>query len=307
VRDLRAACSDSADSIDELVVRARREQDAPVQPLWPRDMARRPATARLQWKVVALVLAVMGMLSIGVALWSVRSVPKGSAPYSAAVLHFATRHGEQQIHTLQDHSVLHLNTDSEVAVRYDQAERLVTLTAGEAFFDVARDSNRTFRVLAGNAQIVAIGTQFNVRLAQHSTWVTVIQGAVAAGPYSNGGLRDGTSSQDFQTKLVHVAAGQQARITDDQRTAQLVATDAQRAAAWLHRQIVFDHEPLQRVATEFNRYAPKPIEIVTPALQDLEISGVFATDDTDSFIAFLRSLDGVHVEVTSARIRVSQQ
>lgn len=60
VRDLRAACSDSADSIDELVVRARREQDAPVQALWPRDMARHPATARLQWKVVALVLAVMG-------------------------------------------------------------------------------------------------------------------------------------------------------------------------------------------------------------------------------------------------------
>jgi transmembrane sensor len=106
---------------------------------------------------------------------------------------------------------------------------------------------------------------------------------------------------------VRLVAGQQMRITDDQRTAQPVTTDAQRTAAWLHRQILFDHEPLQRVATEFNRYAPKPFEIVTPALQNLEISGVFATDDTDAFIAFLRSLDGVHVEVTSARIRVSQQ
>jgi hypothetical protein len=32
---------------------------------------------------------------------------------------------------------------------------------------------------------------------------------------------------------------------------------------------------------------------------------VFATDDTDGFIAFLRSLDGVHVEVSATRIRVS--
>jgi len=45
---------------------------------------------------------------------------------------------------------------------------------------------------------------------------------------------------------------------------------------------------------------------VSPALQNLEISGVFATDDTDAFIAFLRSLDGVRVVVTPTRIRVLQ-
>jgi ferric-dicitrate binding protein FerR (iron transport regulator) len=69
---------------------------------------------------------------------------------------------------------------------------------------------------------------------------------------------------------------------------------------------MFDHEPLSLVATEFNRYASKPIEITTPALRDLQISGVFTTDDTDGFIAFLRSLEGVHVEVTATRIRVSR-
>ena len=84
-----------------------------------------------------------------------------------------------------------------------------------------------------------------------------------------------------------------------------LAVDAQRTTAWLHRQIVFDHEPLERVAAEFNRYTQKPIEIATPALRNLQISGVFATDDTEAFIAFLRSLKGVRVEVTATRIRVS--
>jgi transmembrane sensor len=59
-----------------------------------------------------------------------------------------------------------------------------------------------------------------------------------------------------------------------------------------------------RVAAEYNRYSAKPIEIATPALRGLEISGVFATDDTEAFIAFLRSLKGVRVEVTETRIRV---
>jgi hypothetical protein len=47
-----------------------------------------------------------------------------------------------------------------------------------------------------------------------------------------------------------------------------------------------------------------PIEIETPTLRTLRVSGVFAADDTDSFIVFLRSLEGVGVEVTSTRIRV---
>jgi hypothetical protein len=33
---------------------------------------------------------------------------------------------------------------------------------------------------------------------------------------------------------------------------------------------------------------------------------VFATDDPEAFVAFLRSLKGVRLEVTTTRIRVSQ-
>jgi transmembrane sensor len=58
--------------------------------------------------------------------------------------------------------------------------------------------------------------------------------------------------------------------------------------------------------TEFNRYGATPIEIDTPALRALVISGSFSADDTESFVAFLRSLDGVRVEVTANRIRVTQ-
>lgn len=47
-----------------------------------------------------------------------------------------------------------------------------------------------------------------------------------------------------------------------------------------------------------------PIEIETPALRTIRISGVFSADDMESFIAFLRSIDGVRVEVTATRVRV---
>ena len=81
--------------------------------------------------------------------------------------------------------------------------------------------------------------------------------------------------------------------------------DTQRSTAWLRRQIIFEQEPLEAVAAEFNRYSTVPIEIETPSLRGVAISGTFSADDTESFVAFLKSMDGVTVEVTPTRVRVS--
>jgi len=83
-----------------------------------------------------------------------------------------------------------------------------------------------------------------------------------------------------------------------------VAVDAERDTAWLRHQIVFENATLEHVAAEMNRYSAVPIEIA-PSLKNIQISGVFSTDAPDSFLVFLRSLDGVTVEVTPARIMVS--
>ncbi len=73
-----------------------------------------------------------------------------------------TAHGEQGVRQLPDGSVLHLNTDSEVTVRYSHGERLVELERGEALFQVAHDDQRRFRVAAGEAGVLAVGTRFDV-------------------------------------------------------------------------------------------------------------------------------------------------
>ena len=81
--------------------------------------------------------------------------------------------------------------------------------------------------------------------------------------------------------------------------ARLFAEHGGALQAFLYRRV--------RRRPDVNRYSRLPIEITTPALRSLEISGAFSTDDTRGFIAFLRSLDGVRVEVTPTRILVSQQ
>jgi transmembrane sensor len=306
-RDLRAASELSEDALEELIARARIEPETSVEPMRPPAFSGSGATISgwLRWQLTAVTLATVGVLILG--LLALRYfVPAATvADFGTPVIaHYETRHGEQQTQRLADDSVLHLNTDSAATIRFSKTERLVVLTAGEADFEVTHERERHFRVVAGPAQIVAIGTRFDVRLQQNSTVVTVAQGRVAVGPPP---LPDYPNTNSYPgPEFVQVGANQQISVNRDTGPAAPVAADARQTTAWLHRQIMFQHEPLERVAREFNRYAPTPFEITTPALRALEISGVFATDDPEAFIAFLRSLDGVRVEVTASRIRVSQ-
>ncbi len=79
------------------------------------------------------------------------------------------------------------------------------LTSGQADFEVAHEPNRAFRVIAGSAEVVDLGTKFDVRLEHDSTVVTVVEGRVAVGP-SN-------SQPEPRATLCAAGADQQIRVT----------------------------------------------------------------------------------------------
>jgi transmembrane sensor len=246
-----------------------------------------------------------GSLCLSVFAWWHLEIPlhTRATDASATALHFSTRHGEQQTQRLPDGSTLHLNTDTSVTMQLSAAERLVTLGTGEAEFEVAHDPNRPFRVLAGAVQVIDRGTRFNVRLDPDGTVITVVEGRVVVAPRPTPTRANATPNA--RSGPVELTANQQVSVTQWPPSTPVPA-DAHGTTSWLRRQITFEHEPLSTVASEFNRYASKPIEIATPALGKLEISGVFSIDDPSEFIAFLRTLKGVRVDVTDTRILVSQ-
>ena len=306
-RDLQEIGADSKGSVESIVARAQTAEVETIQPLWPRATEAERHPFSIRWRSAAVMLMAFAVLSLGLfAWWNFALAPRGLAPDTVATLHFETRHGEQQTHRLPDGSILHLNTDSELAISYSKSERIVMLTSGEADFEVIHELRRPFRVFAGSAEAIDIGTQFDVRLERASTVITVIEGRTAVGPSSMLRAQGTSAGQEPLARFVELHADQQISVAQGVWPAAPIAVDAHRATSWLRHQIMFDHEPISLVAMEFNRYTSKPIEITTPSLRDLKISGVFATDDIDGFIAFLRSLDGVHVEVTAARILVSR-
>ena len=216
---------------------------------------------------------------------------------------YRTAHGKQIVERLPDGSVLRLDTDSEATVRYSIGERLIELRRGQALLDVAHESNRRFRIAAGDAGAVAVGTQFNVYRKSASIEFTVVRGEIAVFSGEPAWLR---SAAAIPATVQRVTAGYQLSIDAGGMTVQPVPVDLNQTLGWLQHKIVFDHRPLGEVAAEFNRYASIPVEVEDATLRALMVSGMFDADDTESFVAFLRTLPNVRVEKTPARIRVTK-
>jgi len=281
--DFTAAAKSVSTPLDTLLARARSDNVHGLDASMPepvRDLIR-PQRARV-W---ALAAATALLFVATATIWSLRDGERFGLPRS-----YQTAYGEQRAQPLPDGSVVHLNTDSQVTVRYGRGERLVSVDRGQALFEVAHQDPRRFRVEAGQAAVIAVGTQFDVYRQSAAVRVTVVEGTVAV------------YSERLPARTLRLNAGFQVEVGDRIGTQRHV--DARAAIAWLGRQIAFDEEPLGAVAAEFNRYGRIAFDIDDDTLRALPISGVFDAYDTDSFAAFLATLDGVVVQRTATRIRV---
>jgi transmembrane sensor len=297
-RNLRQACSAAARSVEDLIEYARTEKEARTRWVSP---LRNHGESLDRWQgrryagvAVSCVLLLTGAAAL---FYNHHRSPLVASPTEEVVTsHFQTGHGQQQSYTLADGSVVHLNTDSDITIRYSQTQRAVSLNRGEAVFAIRHQRARPFQVTARTVQVTDVGTRFDVRLQETATLITVIEGAVEVRP---------DAASKTKSSGLQVRAGQQVVIDGGGMMRTPTSVDAGRATAWLHRQISFEREPLEQVAAEFSRYALKSIEITTPTLRSLRISGVFTIDDTAAFVAFLRSLEEVQVQETATQIVVS--
>jgi transmembrane sensor len=295
-RDLKAAAEDPNFALEALLEEARADNSDHTVALDSADVRGALECRPVRWSVWALA-GVSAVLIVGLSLlWWSRDGERFGLPRT-----YDAGHGEQATWRLPDGSTLHLNTGGSATVRYSTTERVIDLNRGQALFEVAHGDRRRFRVSAGEAQVLAVGTEFDVYRRRDVTLVTVVEGTVTVSvgepPPSNGIVPPGLS--------LRVSAGQQAGVEAGKLWPEPIAVDAKAAVAWLQHQIVAEDRPLGEIVDEFNRYTRVSIEIDDPALRALRVSGRFDVYDTESFVGFLSSLDGVAVERTPTRIRVS--
>ncbi|MDB6012243.1 MAG: transrane sensor histidine kinase transcriptional regulator [Gammaproteobacteria bacterium] len=203
----------------------------------------------------------------------------GGTWYSSSV-------GELKKVVLTDGSVLTLNTQTALRVRYTRDRRDIRLVRGEVMFTVAHDAKRPFAVRVRDWAAVAVGTAFVVRqLDEPTADVTVTEGIVQLLPVD----------RSVSEAPLRLTANQKALIGAGGRVEVGQLSDSQigQRLAWRTRLVVFAGEPLREALAEMNRYGDRRIVVDDPELGERRIAGVFSTTDTQTFVSAMTATLGV--------------
>jgi Fe2+-dicitrate sensor, membrane component len=264
-------------------------READPELLAPRARGAKPR--RRTWALVAGLAAVFVLAGLGVWPWE-----GGGRTVETAV-------GAFQRLDLPDGSVVQLNTDSVLRVRYSRAERRLELVRGEAYFDVAKQPARPFVVGVGPLSVRAVGTAFNVRKRAAAVEVLVTEGRVEVSEAAQGqpllgesaGLAGPPYLREGERAVVTLSEGaqQHAKTT---AAAAVDAAEVKRVLAWQERRLEFEGRPLAEVAEEFNRYNRIQLVLGDAALGRKRFSGTFRADGYESLVNLLQENFGVRVE-----------
>lgn len=237
------------------------------------------------WRRLAAVAATLLLGAIGA--WVFRGYWPSQDEIKTAV-------GEQRSVTLADGSVVFLNTDSELRVRWTARERHMDLLRGEARFQVTKNPARPFIVATHEATVRAVGTVFNVRTGEATTQVAVLEGRVEVNADGNANANESKfPAAPTQSELL-LAAGQRAAVIHGSIEVD-VGPPIERVTAWTERRLVFRGDPLSVVVAEFNRYRLRALVVDDSGLAAVRINGVFALDDPDSLLTYLHDFESVRV------------
>jgi transmembrane sensor len=247
--------------------RDRYDASVPIKD-WDQPDVRRP------WTAIAAA-ATLAILALTFLFWK---TPPAANTFSTAI-------GENRTVALADGSTIALAADTYITVALSEKERNIELTKGEALFTVAKDAARPFKVHAGDATIVAVGTAFNVERDSDRAVVSVTEGRVVVEPVSH--FLPVSVLQEFKPKLrsVRLVAGQQTTAgsagIEEPTKMENPATD------WQTGHLAFHLQPLRYVLEDVNRYAQKPIVLASDDVGALVITGTVERENISGWVKSL--------------------
>ena len=195
--------------------------------------------------------------------------------------------GQRDTVTLTDGSRIELGSNTRVSVQEGWGQRAVTLEQGNAFFTVTPNKEKPFVIHAGTSTVTVLGTAFSVYRKQAHVEVVVESGKV--------NLMNTPTLQRLAVD-VDLTKNQKATIQHDDVVEVLNNVNVDDAIAWRRGFINFKQASLATIVERMNDFYNTPIYIRNNKRRDLVLSGVFKTDDLDSFLVGLQAIAEVSVE-----------
>lgn len=203
-----------------------------------------------------------------------------------------TPNGGQYQLTLADGTKVWLNASSKLTYPniFGGEKRKVELE-GEAYFEVAEDSEKPFVVDTGSERVEVLGTQFNVSAYKDEliSSVSLLEGSVKV-----------ILPNNFEKIIL---PGQQSLTQGNKMEVRQVNTDE--VIAWKNGEFMFNNENLESVMRKLSRWYDLEIE-VSPDLSEVFIWGsVSRYDDFSKVLELIEMIDeSIKFKVEGRRVKL---
>lgn len=196
--------------------------------------------------------------------------------------------GNAQLHaiTLPDRSTsdghagsrIELNAETRLVVSLYRHQRVVNLSRGEAYFDVAPNAEKPFIVDTRMGRLTVLGTAFTLEDRGGPLSIEVQHGRVRFEPLP----QPGTTGQS----AIVLQAGQGLTLRHG-LAGSIRSLDAMQAGAWRHGWLVFDNTRLDDAMPAINAHRAQPLILGDPQVAALSLSGRFKAADSAGLIEAL--------------------
>lgn len=220
---------------------------------------------------------------------------------------FQTAIGEHATISLPDGSTLELNSNSLAREEYSAGARIIRLERGEAYFNVAHDTQRPFWVVGGGSWVRAVGTAFNVDLRSSDVLVTVSEGTVKVSPAEPFPSLTPSDGALARLPVSVVTAGQQIDLRGRTTAVRSLAPDdLTRSVAWRSGTLYFENQPLSEVIDELSRYTSLRLIVEDPKLRDIPVGGTFqaSSQGVEALLRMLHDGFGLDLQREDGRVYI---
>lgn len=188
-----------------------------------------------------------------------RVAPWPSSRTAFGVDEFVTGTSETVTVGLRDGTVVRLAPKSRLRLLGEGARREVALT-GRAYFAVARDEARPFRIRTTAGEVEVLGTRFDLQAENEDLRLVVVEGSVAL---------------TARGEDARVVAGEMGRVVKGNPLPVVKVTEPERLVEWVGRFLAFQETPFGEAALEIGRQYGVELDIQDAALAERTISAWF--------------------------------
>ena len=196
---------------------------------------------------------------------------------------------------LDDSTEVWLNSESKLIYpeKFTDKERRV-IVKGEAYFKVAHEANRPFRVETDGQVVTVHGTEFNVKSYKEDKNVltTLVEGSISLSKANGSGE-------------VMLRPGHQSKFNKQDASTTVRTVNAEMVASWRYGKFVFENQTLEEIMQELSRWYNFEYEFSNNNLKQIEFMGSIPRySQFDTALTILEKSGGIHFKRQGNKLRI---